>query len=94
MVRDTLEHEDCTLRSFLFVLTGFSKHNGVRVHSRYGMKYVGLQRHNVALSHLDIKQILIQSRYIDYVIKYTKTIEDTLWRNDISLNIVDSTYRM
>lgn len=42
----TTEYEDCMLRCFLFALTGFSKHNGVHVHSCYGMKYLELLQYH------------------------------------------------
>lgn len=45
-------------RSFLFALTGFLKHSGVRLHLHYRMKYIGLQRRDRVVTHVGIKQVL------------------------------------
>lgn len=62
------EYEGCMLRSFLFVLTGFSKHSGVRLHSCYGMKYIVLH-HWYFIIHTWILSRYWHSLAINYTIK-------------------------
>lgn len=61
-------------RSFLFVPTGFSKHDGVRVHFRYATERAVRRRRDITLSRSDIEQVLTRSRAIDHAFEQTETI--------------------